>query len=143
MCDGPEGKALWSSLVKNKDGTVDFKEFIRVFASRPNTANGVFVTMIMIIVDLSLSPRMSLSSPGSPAHCSKKLTDDHYFMRSKTLHRDEDMILESLRSRLVYYHSTLLSHFKSCDPHNSGYVTSNTFTVSEKWLNHNTWLLAS
>ena len=55
MCDGPEGKALWSSLVKNKDGTVDFKEFIRVFASRPNTANGVFVTMIMIIVDLSLS----------------------------------------------------------------------------------------
>ena len=56
MCDGPEGKALWSSLVKNKDGTVDFKEFIRVFASRPNTANGVFVTLIMIIVDLSLSP---------------------------------------------------------------------------------------
>ena len=138
MCDGPEGKALWSSLVKNKDGTVDFKEFIRVFASRPNTANGVFVILIMIIVDLSLSCT-SLSSPGSPAHCSKKLTDDHYFMRSKTLHRDEDMILESLRSRLVYYHSTLLSHFKSCDPHNSGYVTSNTFTVSE---NHNsTWLI--
>ena len=43
MCDGPEGKALWNSLVKNKDGTVDFKEFIRVFASRPNTANGMHI----------------------------------------------------------------------------------------------------
>ena len=39
-CDRPEGKALWNSLVKNKDGTVDFKEFLRVFASRPTTANG-------------------------------------------------------------------------------------------------------
>ena len=62
MCDGSEGKALWSALVKNKDGTVDFKEFIRVFASRPSTANGVFVTLIMIIVDLSISlPTPSLS----------------------------------------------------------------------------------
>ena len=39
-CEGAEGKALWNTFVKNKDGTVDFKEFIRVFASRPNTADG-------------------------------------------------------------------------------------------------------
>ena len=51
-------------------------------------------------------------------------------MRSKTLHRDEDMILDTLRSKLVYYHSTLLAHFKSCDPEQTGYVDSNTFSVS-------------
>ena len=137
MCGGPEGKALWNSLVKNKDGTVDFKEFIRVFASRPNTANGIIIYILLCIFKclllIILATLLDISLP--PAHCSKKLTEDHYFMRSKTLHRDEDMVLESLRSRLVYYHSTLLSHFKSCDPHNCGYVTSNTFTVSEKWLN--------
>ena len=66
VCDGPEGKTLWNSLVKNKDGTVDFKEFIRVFASRPSTANGTYecvhVCHSLNTVSSSLSLSHSLSS---------------------------------------------------------------------------------
>ena len=47
-CDGAEGKALWNTIVKNKDGTVDFKEFIRVFASRPTTADGNIPSILCV-----------------------------------------------------------------------------------------------
>ena len=61
-CDGAEGRALWNSLVKNKDGTVDFKEFLRVFASRPNTVDGVQDNLTLFSL-FSLS--LSLSFSGS------------------------------------------------------------------------------
>ena len=60
-CDGAEGRALWNSLVKNKDGTVDFKEFLRVFASRPNTVDGMQDNFTLILPTLSLSLSLRLS----------------------------------------------------------------------------------
>lgn len=80
---------------------------------------------------LSTHPYMNTHTHIHTDHHGKKMTEDHYFMRSKTLHRDEDMTLELLRSRLVYYHSSLLSHFKSSDPEQTGCVTSSDFTVSQ------------
>ena len=32
----------------------------------------------------------------------RHMTEDHCFMMSKSLHRDEDMVLEYVRSRLRY-----------------------------------------
>ena len=38
-----------------------------------------------------------LAKPG------KRLTEDHYFMRSKTLHRDEDMLQDTLRAKVATF----------------------------------------
>ena len=38
-----------------------------------------------------------LAKPG------KRLTEDHYFMRSKTLHRDEDMLQDTLRAKVASF----------------------------------------
>ena len=38
-----------------------------------------------------------LAKPG------KRLTEDHYFMRSKTLHRDEDMLQDTLKAKVVTF----------------------------------------
>ena len=38
-----------------------------------------------------------LAKPG------KRLTEDHYFMRSKTLHRDEDMLQDALRAKVATF----------------------------------------
>ena len=38
-----------------------------------------------------------LAKPG------KRLTEDHYFMRSKTLHRDEDMLQDTLKAKVATF----------------------------------------
>ena len=38
-----------------------------------------------------------LAKPG------KRLTEDHYFMRSKTLHRDEDMLQDALKAKVATF----------------------------------------
>ena len=45
----------------------------------------------MCVLIYTVSP---LVKPG------KRLTEDHYFMRSKTLHRDEDMLQDTLRAKV-------------------------------------------
>ena len=77
----------------------------------------------------------------------RKRTEDHFFMRSRKLHRDEDMVEDALRSKvrtliqyiiIIFLHITfklwlysmsLLRHFKSHDINNSGVIHCNQFKV--------------
>lgn len=95
-------QAVWEKILKNREGTVSYHEFIRHFgASRLTIKSAV---------------------PGQ-----RKRTEDHFFMRSRKLHRDEDMIEDALRSKLWLYSTSLLRHFKSHDTNNSGLIHNSHF----------------
>ena len=63
------------------------------------------------------------------------MTEDHCFMMSKSLHRDEDMVLEYVRSRFHYYQPTLLKHLSKLDSLKSGQLPAATFMVGDYSLN--------
>ena len=66
----------------------------------------------------------------------KRHTDDHCFMRSRKLHRDEDMLMDTLRYKIVYYREALLEHLSSRDQEKCGYVTLETFQVMFRLIAH-------
>ena len=120
-----EMNVIWESLLKNKNGTTNFHEFLRQFASRPATTAckttlpatthmllaAIKASMLharmkhgiqCIIVSQTLQMMCTtvyllLAKPG------KRLTEDHYFMRSKTLHRDEDMLQDALKAKVATF----------------------------------------
>ena len=58
------------------------------------------------------------------------MTDDHHFMLSKNLHRDEDMVTESILSTLRLHQLALLKQLTPHDPLNTGTLPTHTFLVS-------------
>ncbi len=106
---------LWARLLKNKDSTVNFQQFIKEF-TRPLHEGELSFLMLALLTHLL-------------GVLSRRLTEDHCFMRSRTLHRDEDMILEKLRHKFVNYQDTLFNYFKAVDLSQSGYITLQTFQV--------------
>lgn len=58
------------------------------------------------------------------------MAEDHFFMRSKTLHRDGDILLDSLRSKLRYYQPTILKYLTKMDVYGTGSVPNAVFMVS-------------
>eukprot|EP00117_Sycon_ciliatum_P042192 scpid104089/ scgid3184/ len=59
----------------------------------------------------------------------KHMTDDHYLMRSKKLHRDEDIVMDRLRSMLTLAYYTVLKKFVEQDPMDSGMLSMTDFVV--------------
>eukprot|EP00117_Sycon_ciliatum_P025331 scpid103451/ scgid3184/ len=57
----------------------------------------------------------------------KHMTDDHYLMRSKKLHRDEDIVMDRLRSMLTLAYYTVLKKFVEQDPMDSGMLSMTDF----------------
>ncbi|XP_064392046.1 EF-hand calcium-binding domain-containing protein 6-like [Halichondria panicea] len=97
-CSQCELEVVWRSLLRNRDNTVQFQEFMRHFTDKPSSAER-----------------------------RPHLTDDHHFMLSKNLHRDEDMVAESILSTLRLHQSPLLKQLTPHDPLNTGTLPTHTF----------------
>ncbi|XP_065198438.1 EF-hand calcium-binding domain-containing protein 6-like [Sycon ciliatum] len=93
---------LWSTMLRTANNTLDFQEFIRHFCP-PNPPQ----------------------KQGKPV--GKHMTDDHYLMRSKKLHRDEDIVMDRLRSMLTLAYYTVLKKFVEQDPMDSGMLSMTDF----------------
>eukprot|EP00731_Ephydatia_muelleri_P029707 Em0021g230a len=88
-----ELQSLWAKLVKSKDGTVDYQEVIRSIGQHK-------------------------SSRGMDT--AKSLSEDHFFLRSKTLHRDEDMLVNTLTAKMATHVPVLYNKFKTLDSQSNG-----------------------
>ncbi|XP_019852995.1 PREDICTED: EF-hand calcium-binding domain-containing protein 6-like [Amphimedon queenslandica] len=99
--DGDVTNALWSEVLKNKDGTIHPHELIRHFDKRQNKQTDVTPVWLR--------------------------GDDSHYVRSKYLDRDIDIVMKSLNTMLSLYQKPIRSYFICNDPSGTGLVTSEIF----------------
>jgi Ca2+-binding EF-hand superfamily protein len=94
-----EMSQLWPRFIKAANETLEFHEFMRHFGLKVKSGG--------------LSKRQ---------HLGKRWTEDHCYQRSRTLHREEDMIEQTLKAKLTYYYSSVWKRFIALDPNGTGMV---------------------
>ncbi|KAG1956601.1 EF-hand calcium-binding domain-containing protein [Pimephales promelas] len=97
-------RRLWSSLLTQQDGTVDFQQFIRHFGPSPK----------------------SCCYPNAK-HNPPKRGDNDFMRLSKRLHCVSDILVDALRAKVELSVSELWTEFSEMDFSGTGFVSSDEF----------------
>ncbi|XP_073498707.1 EF-hand calcium-binding domain-containing protein 6-like isoform X2 [Phyllobates terribilis] len=99
-----EIRRLWSTFITNQDKTLDFLEFVRHF-------------------------RYSLKSACYPNAkiCPPKKGDGDFWIRSKKLNCDSDILIDNVRAKVEYLWDDLRREFEDLDPYQTGFVSKEEF----------------
>ncbi|XP_069600420.1 EF-hand calcium-binding domain-containing protein 6-like [Ranitomeya imitator] len=99
-----EIRRLWSTFITNQDKTLDFLEFVRHFRYSPKSA---------------CYPNAKI--------CPPKKGDGDFWIRSKKLNCDSDILIDNVRAKVEYLWDDLHREFEDLDPYQTGFVSKEEF----------------
>ncbi|KAM4052574.1 EF-hand calcium-binding domain-containing protein 6-like isoform 2-T2 [Anomaloglossus baeobatrachus] len=99
-----EIRRLWSTFITNQDKTLDYLEFVRHFRYSPKSA---------------CYPNAKI--------CPPRKGDGDFWIRSKKLNCDSDILIDNVRAKVEYLWDDLRREFQDLDPYQTGFVSKEEF----------------